>query len=149
METTTHKINRLINYYSKLAGSRNPITIAKYANIGIHICPLDICGYYGLYKRKRWIFISDSIPQDGPLFLVVAAHELGHALLHKKESCAFIKNHTLLLTNGIEVEANQFAAQLLITDDILEEYHGCTKDTFCRCTGYPAELIEIRMNHFT
>lgn len=98
-----------------------------------------------LIKRKRWIFINDNIPEDSPMFKVIVAHELGHALLHRKENCAFIKNHTLLLTSGIEKEANIFAAQLLISDDMLAEYIGCTKDKFCKCTGYPTELINLRL----
>ena len=79
------------------------------------------------------------------MFYVVAAHELGHALLHRKENCAFIKNKTLLLTSGIEREANLFAAHLLITDDMIENYVGHTQEQFCACTGYPKELIELRL----
>lgn len=82
---------------------------------------------------------------DSPLFRVIVAHELGHALLHRKENCAFIKNKTFLLTSGIEREANLFAAHLLIDNEMLQEYTGCTRDQFCNCTGYPKELIELRL----
>lgn len=149
METIDHKICRLIRYYERMAGSRNPIKIAEYANIRIAILPLgSIAGNYKLINRKRWIFINDSIPADSPLFQVVVAHELGHALLHRKENCAFIKNKTLLLTSGIEREANEFAAQLLISEDLLQAYSGCTQSQFCDCTGYPMELIELRFRRF-
>ena len=115
MEYIVHKIQRLIRYYERMTGSRDPVRIAEYANIRIAILPLgNIAGNYKLIKRKRWIFINDSIPIDSPMFKVVVAHELGHALLHRKENCAFIKNKTLLLTSGIEREANEFAAYLLI-----------------------------------
>lgn len=146
METIDHKIRRLIRYYERMTGSRNPIKIAEYANIRIAILPLgNIAGNYKLINRKRWIFINDSIPADSPLFEVVAAHELGHALLHRKENCAFIKNKTLLLTSGIEREANEFAAHLLISDDLLQAYSGYTQSRFCDCTGYPMELINLRL----
>lgn len=146
METVEHKIRRLIRYYERLAGTRDPIKIAAAAGIRIAIVPLgEISGNYKLIKRKRWIFINDSIPVDSPFFRVVVAHELGHALLHRRENCAFIKSHTLLLTSGIEREANQFAAALLITDDLLSEYGSCTEEQFCHCTGYPKELIELRL----
>ena len=79
------------------------------------------------------------------MFKVVVAHELGHALLHRKENCAFIKSKTLLLTSGIEREANQFAAYLLISDDMIQNFSGCTEEQFCNCTGYPKELIELRL----
>ena len=80
------------------------------------------------------------------MFNVVVAHELGHALLHRKENCAFIKRHTLLLTSGIEREANLFAAQLLIDDALLMEYKGMTEEQFCNGTGYPKELIRMRID---
>ena len=148
METIEHKIQRLIHYYERMAGNRDPINIAEYANICIAICPLgEIAGNYKLIKRKRWIFINDNIPMDSPMFKVIIAHELGHALLHRKENCAFIKNKTLLLTSGIEREANAFAAYLLISDEMLQNYSECTQSQFCDCTGYPMELIRLRLKH--
>ncbi len=145
MENAEHKIRRLIRYYDRMMGTRDPVSIARQLNIGIAIVPLgEIAGNYKLLKRKRWIFVNEDI-SDSPLFRVVVAHELGHAVLHRKENCAFIKNRTLLLTSGIEREANQFAAHLLITDDMLKEFSGYTEDQFCDCTGYPKELIELRL----
>lgn len=145
MENAEHKIRRLIQYYDRMMGTRDPVSIARQLNIGIAIVQLgEIAGNYKLLKRKRWIFVNEDI-SDSPLFRVVVAHELGHAVLHRKENCAFIKNRTLLLTSGIEREANQFAAHLLITDEMLEEYAGCTEEQFCNCTGYPKELIELRL----
>ena len=73
------------------------------------------------------------------------AHELGHAVLHPKENCAFMSRHTLLLTSKIERQANLFAAYLLITDDLLLEYKSFTKEQFCSGTGYPIELLKLRL----
>lgn len=73
------------------------------------------------------------------------AHELGHALMHRKENCCFMAHHTLLLTSRIERQANQFAAHLLISDEMLKDFSGYTKEQFCQCTGYPEELIELRL----
>lgn len=146
MESIEHKTKRLIRYYERMAGSRDPVTIAYHAGIRIAIVPLgEISGNYMLIKKKRWIFVNDSIPEDSPMFKVIVAHELGHALLHRKENCAFIKNKTLLSCSGIEREANRFAATLLITEELLEEYQNCTESQFCECTGYPKELIELRL----
>lgn len=148
MENIEHKIKRLIRYYVRMTGNHDPVKIAESAGIRIAIVPLgEIAGNYILIKRKRWIFVNDNIPIDSPLFKVVVAYELGHALLHRKENCAFIKNRTLLLTSGIEREANLFAAFLLITDDILADYTGYTQDKFCQCTGYPKEIVELRLKY--
>lgn len=146
MENIERKAKRLIQYYERMTGSHDPVKIAEYAGIRIAIVPLgDISGNYILIKRKRWIFVNESVPKDSPLFQVIVAHELGHALLHRKENCAFIKSRTLLLTSGIEREANLFAAHLLITDDILKEYARYTQKQFCNSMGYPKELIELRL----
>ena len=143
MENINRKIRRLVTYYTRLCGSRDPVAIAQFAGIGIHICPLgDIAGNYMLLKRKRWILINHSFDKDSPFFRVVVAHELGHALLHRTENCAFIKRHTLLLTSGIEREANMFAAELLVDKDLISEYE--TTEQFCRGTGYPKELLDLK-----
>lgn len=110
METVNHKIRRLIRYYEHLTGSRDPVTIARYADPDRSITVRQYFWKLQTSKRKRWIFINEDIPSDSSLFRVVVAHELGHALLHRKENCAFLKNKTLLLTSGIEREANLFAA---------------------------------------
>ena len=146
MESIELKTKRLIRYYERMSGSRDPVTIANYVGIRIAIVPLgEISGNYMLIKRKRWIFINENIPENSPMFKVIVAHELGHALLHRKDNCAFIKNKTLLSISRIECEANNFAAMLLITDELLEEYKSCTEYQFCDCTGYPKELIELRL----
>lgn len=68
METVNHKIRRLIRYYEHLTGSRDPVTIARYAGIQIAVLPLgNISGNYKLLKRKRWIFINEDIPSDSYL----------------------------------------------------------------------------------
>lgn len=146
MKKNEQKIKRLVRYYERITNSHDPVKIAEYAGIRILCTPLgEIAGMYMLIKRKRWIFINDNISNDSPLFNVIVAHELGHALLHRKENCAFIKNHTLLLTSGIEREANMFAARLLIPDDVLTVYSEYTQEKFCDGTGYPMELIELRL----
>ena len=77
MENIEHKIRRLIRYYDRMIGTRDPVSIARQLNIGIAIVPLgEIAGNYKLLKRKRWIFVNEDI-SDSPLFRVVVAHELG------------------------------------------------------------------------
>lgn len=148
MENIEHKTKRIIQYYTRIAESRDPIKIAECAKIRVALFPLgEISGNYILIKRKRWIFVNDNIPTDSPIFKVVVAHELGHALLHRKENCAFIKSRTLMLTTGIEHEANLFAAHLLISNEMLKDYAEFTKEQFCNSTGYPMDLIELRLQN--
>ena len=73
------------------------------------------------------------------------AHELGHAILHPKDNCYFIRNKTLLLNSKNEVQANQFAAELLIPDSLIEEHKDLSIEQFSRLTGYNEKLIELRL----
>ena len=95
------------------------------------------------FKNHRYIFLSNRL--DRTELNLVMAHELGHALLDRKANCYFIRNKTLLLVSKLERRANLFAAYLLISDDMLQDYTGYTQDQFCQCTGYPKELIELRL----
>lgn len=126
-------------------GTNNPAIIAEYLGIKIIYAPLDdMAGFYKLLQRRKYIFINSDI-EDESFTRVVLAHELGHAILHRKENCCFLDHHTLILTSKIERQANLFAAELLITDDLLQEYCECTKEQFCSCTGYPKELIDLKL----
>lgn len=139
-------IKKIVAYYIRLCGTDDPWKIAKMLGIHIAILPLgNVLGNYRYLKRIRWIFINEDILDNEALLRVVMAHELGHALMHRKENCCFMAHHTLLLTSRIERQANQFAAHLLISDKMLKDFSGYTKEQFCQCTGYPEELIELRL----
>lgn len=137
-------IKKLVAYYVKKFGTRDPFKIAKCLNIELQIGPIGKkCGCYLFMKNHRCIFLNENLNEAEKL--VVMAHELGHAILHRKQNCYFIRNKTLLLNSKIEMEANQFSALLLIDDDLLKDYAGCTQEQFCQCTGYPKELLELRL----
>lgn len=55
---------------------------------------------------------------------VVLAHELGHAILHNSKEVQALKDYDLFprLNNKIELEANTFAAELLIDDNYIDDY---------------------------
>ncbi len=76
---------------------------------------------------------------------MVMAHELGHAILHTKQNCYFIRNKTLLLNSKIEKEANIFAATLLISEDELSEYKDYTLKQLSKILGYSEQLIQLRI----
>lgn len=142
----TKRITRLVSYYTKLFSTNNPFKIAQNLGIFISFNPLgNIAGMYKYIEHAKWIFINSDI-EDENFLRIVMAHELGHALLHRKENCCFMAHHTLLLTSKIERQANIFAAKLLITDDMLNEYKGFTIDQFSSCTGIDNNLIELRLN---
>ena len=139
----TERIRRLVSYYKRLYNTSNPFEIADYLGVLYQIGNCRQEGCYMFLKNHRYIFLSNQLKE--PELNLVMAHELGHALLDRKANCYFIRNKRLLLYSRIERRANLFAAHLLISDDMLAEYAGYTEDWFCACTGYPKELIELRL----
>lgn len=43
-----------------------------------------------------------------------------------------------------EIEANVFAAELLISDNIIAEYKDCTTGQLARLLGYSEEFIKLK-----
>lgn len=139
------RIKKKITYLVKKFDTNDPFILANELGIYVKLCPLgNIAGIYRYHEHARWIFINSDI-EDRSFLKVVMAHELGHALLHWRENSCFMAHQTLLLTSKIERDANIFAAQLLITDDLLHEYEEFTWEQLSSCTGYPEELIKLRL----
>lgn len=137
------RIKRLAAHFRKMCGTSDPFEIADCLGVLYQIGNCKNEGCYMFLKNHRYIFLSNKLREQE--LRLVMAHELGHALLDRKANCYFIRNKTLLLNSRIERRANLFAAYLLITEDMLNGYAGYSEDQFCQCTGYPKELIELRI----
>lgn len=140
-------IKHIVDYYVKKCGSRNPFDIADYLKIQIQIGQLGTpCGCYMFLKNHRCIFLNENLSENE--MNLVMSHELGHAIMHRKLNCYFIRNKTLLLDSKIEIEANTFAVNLLIPDDTIVENKNYTTEQFSRLLGYNQKLIELRLKSF-
>ena len=136
-------IKKLVSYYVRKYDTSNPFEIADALGIIVQIGRLGFEGCYMFLKNHRCIFLNEDLSEHDRT--LVMAHELGHAIMHRKENCYFIRNQTLLLNSKKEIEANAFAMNLLLTDDILCEYKDYTIEQLSRLTGYEEKLIELRL----
>lgn len=128
--------------------THDPFKIAKMLNIELAIGDIGSRkGCYMYLKKHKCIFLNENLDEHEANF--VMAHELGHAIMHPKENCYFIRNKTLLLNSKTEIEANKFAINLLLPDEILIEYtnRDFTTEQISRVTGYHKKLIELRLKH--
>lgn len=99
----------------------NPFEIARRKNIIVLFEDLgNTLGFYNTYKRFKFIHINNQI--DGNTQRFVCAHELGHALLHPKANTPFLRNKTFFSVDRLEIEANTFAIELLLPDEMISEY---------------------------
>ena len=87
-------IKRLVAYYVRRFGTRNPFQIADNLGVLYQFGNIGCEGCYMYLKKHRYIFLDSSL--ESPEKEMVMAHELGHAILHRRENCYFIRNKTLL-----------------------------------------------------
>lgn len=137
-------IKKLVSYYVRKYKTRNPFELAEYLNVQVQLGDLGSrAGCYMFLKNHKCIFLNENLSESE--MQVVMAHELGHAILHRKENCYFIRNKTFLLTSKNEIEANIFAAELLIPDEILLENKDYTIKQLSRLLKYGENLVELKL----
>ncbi|MBQ5330225.1 MAG: ImmA/IrrE family metallo-endopeptidase [Oscillospiraceae bacterium] len=119
----------------RLTGSRDPFRAAARLEIPVHHLYHERSGLPGLcciVKGRPSVFINDAFfagnfDEDGGNaeddMRQIAAHELGHCLLHKREmELAPIAERSVFDGRSrMEREANAFAAELLIDGEELRE----------------------------
>lgn len=128
--------------YREKFNTSNPFKIAEALGILYQFGNIGCDGCYMFLKNHRYIFINQELPDSTKT--MVMAHELGHALMHRKQNCYFIRNKTFLLNSKIEIEANQFAAELLIPDSVVFENRDLTKEQVARLCGYDERLWNFK-----
>ena len=138
---------KLKNYIARLTkryGTTDPFSLAKELNIVVLNVPLgELQGFYMYLKKHKTVFLNSNI-EDLNLRRVILAHEIGHALLHTKINCYFMRKNTLLNTNKYELQANCFAAELLIPDSIIIENPGMTAEQIACIAGVTKELVNYK-----
>ncbi|GIO22468.1 ImmA/IrrE family metallo-endopeptidase [Oceanobacillus sp. J11TS1] len=106
------KVTKLI----KKHGTNNPFEIANQKGVIVRYVPLgNVLGFHARYFRTSIIHINEALSEQQQLF--TCAHELGHAIFHPDANTPFLKKNTYYSTDKIEVEANEFAVELLFSQD--------------------------------
>ena len=117
--------------------------IVRFESMGTHEGAIK--GFF-IYQNRICVITINS---DLPLVIqrIIAAHELGHAMLHKKRgACAF--HEVALFDEAIacEKEANFFAAEFLLDDN--DVFETLNRDaTFFTCAAIlhvPMELLDFK-----
>ncbi len=111
-------VKETVLYLTHKYNTCNPFELADALKITIFYEELGtINGYYNNPLRMRQIHINHSL--DRHMAEYTCAHELGHAVLHPEASAPFLRSHTMLSVDKMETEANAFAVNLLISDEII------------------------------
>lgn len=140
-------IKDTILHLTKKYNTSDPFELADALKIAVYYEELGtIKGYYNNPLRMKQIHINSSLSDQDAKF--TCAHELGHAIMHPNASTPFLRSKTLLSVDKLEIEANTFAVNLLIPDEIIAENQNYTTEQLSRLLGYNQELIKLRMKAF-
>ena len=141
-------IHSLAESIVKKYHTRNPFEILKEKNVMLVFAPLvDVRGFYQYFQRNHIIYIDENLSEHDKVF--VCAHELGHMLMHKKTNAVYMDTKTCFNTNKYEIEANIFASNLLIPDEVILENCNLTTEQLSRLLGYEQALIELRLKSYS
>lgn len=132
-------------------GTRNPFRLCRDMDIILLFQALgteknSVKGFYFESNRIRTITINSDLPEE--LQRIIAAHELGHAVLHRSEKVHSFNELWLFdEATAMEREANLFAAELLIDDEELLEVlrEGSTFFEAASSLRVPMELLEFKL----
>lgn len=78
----------------------------------------------------------------------ICCHELGHAILQPDLAISFFIENHLLIKGKFEIEADSFAAELLLEDDFAEKYDGFTIEQIAAAEKVPARLVQLKTKTF-
>ncbi len=142
-------IYELTTELTKKYKTRDPFSLADALGIDVDCADLGgLKGFYIVYNGNRFIVLNTSLTES--LSRIILAHEIGHDRLHR----AIAKNGGLKeasffdMKSKPEMEANIFAANLLITDKEVIGYgeEGYTAEEMAKTLYVPYPLALIKIN---
>ncbi|MFA9376270.1 MAG: ImmA/IrrE family metallo-endopeptidase [Lachnotalea sp.] len=137
-------IRGIVNNIKSKYKTSSPYDLVSAMDIQICRCELgQIHGYYYRVFRIKQIFLNCNLSKTEEK--LVLSHELGHSVLHPNANTPFLRADTYLSVDKMEIEANKFAIELLISDSDLLEYSDYSLDKLSAIFGYHSKLIELRL----
>ena len=139
-------VDSLVNEYE----TTDPFIIAKALGIEVRFAEIGtLKGFYVVQHRIPYIVINNTLEYDTAR--IICAHELGHDRLHRKiaKSHMFNDFEMYLVNSKAELEANVFAANLLISDDSVEliRKNGYSINSAAAALYTSPELLKIKLEN--
>jgi len=123
--------------------TNNPFDIARERNIGILYEPMKTTlGFYVRYRRFQHIILNDDLSEGMQHF--VCAHELGHSILHADLNVPKLTRYTMFSRDKFERQANTFAVELLLPDELLREHEDCSIYQLAASFCIPQEFVDLK-----
>lgn len=127
--------------------TNDPYMLAKYLGIEVSYKHFgNLKGMYTRVNRCSYIFLHDEL--DEATKRVVLMHEIGHDFFHKDLAEMGLKEFSLYdMTSKPEMEANIFAANMLISDEDIMFFaeQGYTSEQVACELSVPNQLVQIKL----
>ncbi|WP_313955816.1 ImmA/IrrE family metallo-endopeptidase [Bacillus pumilus] len=138
-----HKVDAVLSQF----GTNNVYEICQQLNICILPQPLgSVNGFLQFYQEENifLIHINEEIKRQE----FTIAHELGHYFLHKALNTFKIANCSTSLEDKLEQQADIFASELLLTDDMitnaLPKIQNCKQEQAASFFQLPITVIHYK-----
>ena len=103
-------------------------------------------GFFIQHSRQKVIVLNAEMPEH--IKRIILAHELGHAVLHSNEGISAFHDCVVLSgSNPQELEANVFAAEFLIDDNMVLESIKEGRDFYTMASELcvPPEMLDFKL----
>ncbi|MBF7097441.1 ImmA/IrrE family metallo-endopeptidase [Alkalibacter mobilis] len=147
IEYISREAKKIIHQYK----TDDPESLCRHMNISLIFASMgsgsaDCKGFYLIQSRKQVIVVNNDLPEK--IQKIIIAHEIGHAVLHKKISKLKAFHDFALFdeTSIFEYEANIFAADVLMNDSEVLDLLNDDISFFqaARRLDVPAELLDFK-----
>lgn len=141
----SNDIKDIVTGLKELYYSKDPFEICRSLDIIVLIHDLgdELLGFFQRTENDTEILHINNRLNDYER-RYICGHELGHAITQPDLSISFFIENPLLIKNKFEIEADTFAAELLLEDDILERYEGFTTEQIAAAENVPKRLVELK-----
>lgn len=141
----SNDIREIVLGLKDLYDTNDPFLICGYLDIIVLINDLgdELSGFFQRTDNGTEILhINNRLDEYGRRY--TCTHELGHAILQPDMSISFFIENPLLVQNKYEIEADTFAAELLLDDDIFTKYEDFTVEQIALSENVPTRLIKLK-----
>ena len=142
----SEKIEKLVRRH----GTRDPFELldAMHVQVRFYFDLHSTKGFSRYFLRQYFVGINGNLPREEQR--IVAAHELGHIVLHAQalKSSPLFDTAVYDKRSGTEYEANLFAADLLLRDEDVMEAAGRTEtdlESLCLSLGTTPGLMNFKL----
>lgn len=126
--------------------TNDPFIIAREKNIQViqHDLHKDIYGFYRCVRRNKFIFINSNLTESEKIF--TCGHELGHSTCHPDLNTPFMRSNTYFSIDKVEYQANLFAVELLLSDELLNYYLSVQMTIYdiAALHQIPVEMVKMK-----